>query len=57
MKNNTEQYYEYVYELMVSHTYPVSIPLDSLNEVLEYFVEKEDYEKCNTLRLIIESRN
>ena len=56
MKNNTEQYYEYVYELMIYHTYPGSIPLDSLNEVLEYFEEKEDYEKCNTLRIIIESR-
>tara|TARA_R110000824_G_scaffold33981_1_gene108468 strand:+ start:504 stop:677 length:174 start_codon:yes stop_codon:yes gene_type:complete len=57
MKNNREQYYEYVYELMTSHTYPGSIPLDSLNDVLEYFEEKEDYEKCNVLRIIIESRN
>jgi len=57
MKNDTEQYYEYVYELIASHTYPRSIPLDSLNDVLDYFEEREDYEKCKTLRIIIESRN
>tara|TARA_Y100001937_G_scaffold109416_1_gene154032 strand:+ start:349 stop:525 length:177 start_codon:yes stop_codon:yes gene_type:complete len=57
MSRVTNDYYEYVYRLILEHTYPAAIPLESLEEVLDYFESVEEYEKCKVLKTIIETKN
>ena len=53
----TNDYFEYVYSLILEHSYPASIPLESLEDVLGYFESVEEYEKCKVLKEIIETKN
>ena len=54
--SESNDYYTYVYELILEHDSPAKIPTDSLMEVLVYFESIEDYEKCKNLQSIIETR-
>jgi len=54
--SESNDYYTYVYELILEHDSPAKIPTDSLMEVLTYFESIEDYEKCKNLQSIIETR-
>ena len=51
-----EVYYDYVYDLILIQNDKEKIPSSTFYDVITYFENKEDYEKCKVLYEFVKDR-
>ena len=51
-----EVYYDYVYDLILIQNDKEKIPSSTFYDIITYFENKEDYEKCKVLYEFIKDR-
>ena len=51
-----EVYYDYVYDLIIQQRDKEQIPISTFDDIIGFFENKEEYEKCRVLYELVKDR-